>query len=194
MTEPTPDAPPITSGEPPPATPIAPSTPPVPVLPVTTTGGLRRLAPPVLVLWLVSAAIWAVIVLLVSSAFDFALLRKAAWWPLPLGAGVVISLVLFVSPVVLLTLLGYKRWGYEIRDRDVLVESGVLWRVRRSLPRSKVQHVDIRSGPVSRALGLVEVHLHAAGSIGPVAIIPGLTPEAAEELRRALVEEAGDGV
>ena len=114
--------------------------------------------------------------------------------PLPLGTIVTGALLVLALPAFVFPVLGYRRWGYAIRSHDVLVESGVVFRRRRSLPRSKVQHVDIQSGPVSRALGLVEVHLHTAGSLGPVATIPGLTPDAAEELRRSLVEESSDGV
>jgi hypothetical protein len=67
---------------------------------------------------------------------------------------------------------------------------GVVWRVSRSIPRVRVQHVDIRSGPVDRALGLVEVSLHVAGSAGPVLTIPGLEPADAEALRELLLGSA----
>jgi hypothetical protein len=53
-----------------------------------------------------------------------------------------------------------------------------------------VQHVDVTSGPIDRALGLVHVSLHVAGSAGPVLAIPGLSPADAETLREALLESA----
>ena len=67
---------------------------------------------------------------------------------------------------------------------------GVVWQVSRSIPRVRVQHVDVRSGPIDRALGLVEVSLHVAGSAGSVLTIPGLAPAEAETLREALLDSA----
>jgi membrane protein YdbS with pleckstrin-like domain len=50
--------------------------------------------------------------------------------------------------------------------------------------------VDVTSGPIDRALGLVHVSLHVAGSAGAVLTIPGLAPAEAETLREALLESA----
>jgi membrane protein YdbS with pleckstrin-like domain len=84
----------------------------------------------------------------------------------------------------------FKSWRWALRHDDVVARYGVIWRVSRSIPRVRVQHVDIRSGPVDRALGLVEVSLHVAGSAGPVLTIPGLAPAEAETVREALLESA----
>jgi membrane protein YdbS with pleckstrin-like domain len=84
----------------------------------------------------------------------------------------------------------FKSWRWALRPDDVVARYGVIWRVSRSIPRVRVQHVDVRSGPIDRALGLVEVSLHVAGSAGPVLTIPGLAPAEAETLREALLESA----
>ena len=84
----------------------------------------------------------------------------------------------------------YASWRWALREDDVLARYGVVFRVARSIPRVRVQHVDVHSGPIDRALGLVEVSLHVAGSAGPVLTIPGLAPAEAEALREALVASA----
>ena len=84
----------------------------------------------------------------------------------------------------------FRSWRWALRPDDVVARYGVVWRVIRSIPRVRVQHVDVRSGPVDRALGLVEVSLHVAGSAGPVLTIPGLAPAEAEALRAALLDSA----
>jgi len=84
----------------------------------------------------------------------------------------------------------FRTWRWALRPDDVVARYGVVWRVTRSIPRVRVQHVDIRSGPIDRALGLVEVSLHVAGSAGPVLTIPGLHPMEAETLREALLGSA----
>jgi membrane protein YdbS with pleckstrin-like domain len=84
----------------------------------------------------------------------------------------------------------FASWTWTLRGDDVMARFGVLWRVSRSIPRVRVQHVDVSSGPIDRALGLVHVSLHVAGSVGPVLSIPGLVPEQAEKLRQALLDSA----
>jgi hypothetical protein len=86
--------------------------------------------------------------------------------------------------------LAWGRFRFMLSERELTVESGVLWRSRRCIPRSRVQHVDIQSGPIDRALGLVEVHLYVAGGMGPVAQLPGVAPGIAEQLKGALVVDA----
>lgn len=165
--------------------------------PSLITTELQRLAPQVLVLWLVSGVITLVVVGAVVGVMETLWLGRSGWFlalGLPRWTVTAVAAGLFgVIPLVMAP-LQYRRWSYAIRERDVLIESGVVWRVRRSIPRARVQHVDIRSGPIDRMLGVVEVALHTAGSVGAVASIPGLSPESAERLREALVGEAHDGL
>jgi membrane protein YdbS with pleckstrin-like domain len=113
--------------------------------------------------------------------------RWVTWSP-PL-----VGVLVFVA-VLLLGLwharLLYASWRWALRDDDVYASYGVVWRVTRAIPRVRVQHVDVTSGPIDRALGLVHVSLHVAGSAGAVLTIPGLAPAEAETLREALLESA----
>jgi hypothetical protein len=123
-----------------------------------------------------------------ATAFAEANLRRHLPWPPPL-----LALVVFFAALVLGLLHArrlYAGWRWALREDDVVARFGVVFRVTRSIPRVRVQHVDVVSGPVDRALGLVEVSLHVAGSAGPVLTIPGLRPEEAEELRQALLGSA----
>jgi len=109
-------------------------------------------------------------------------------WPPQLGAIVVFAAALALGLLHARRL--YASWRWALREDDVLARYGVVFRVARSIPRVRVQHVDVHSGPIDRALGLVEVSLHVAGSAGPVLTIPGLAPAEAEALRGALIAAA----
>jgi uncharacterized protein len=170
-------------------TPDLAATPAPPALP-SQVESLRTLAPQVLTLWLISGSIALVIFLLIAGGLHFFAFRSR---PL-IASGVYATALALGGMSLALAPLSYRRWTYAIRDKDVLIESGVIWRVRRSIPRSRVQHVDISSGPLARAMGVVQVDLFTAGSLGAVASIPGLTPVAAEHLRQSLITEAHDGV
>jgi membrane protein YdbS with pleckstrin-like domain/uncharacterized damage-inducible protein DinB len=113
---------------------------------------------------------------------------KTSWWPLPPWWGAVIGVVVGFVLAVSWPGLTYRRWRYSIRTHDVILTYGVIWRVRRSIPRSRIQHVDIRSGPLDRAFGLVKCTLYTAGS-GEDATIPGLLPRQAETIREAFLRE-----
>jgi len=147
----------------------------------------RGLHPAVQVGWIAGRLTNA---LFVGAMAGFAGARLAQ--ALPLNA-LLLGLLTFAATLALglaHARLYFWSWRWALRDDDVVARYGVVWRVTRSIPRVRVQHVDIRSGPIDRALGLVEVSLHVAGSAGPVLTIPGLHPMEAETLREALLGSA----
>jgi len=103
-------------------------------------------------------------------------------WPFeqPLVAWIGGSMLLLLA--IVYPPFWYRGWGYALRDHDILVCHGVLWRVRRAVPRRRIQHADIQSGPIDRWFGLCSLTLYTAGSGDEDASIPGLTVEIAEAL------------
>ena len=88
--------------------------------------------------------------------------------------------------------LEYNAFRYIVRDHDLLVQHGVLFRRWSSVPHSRIQHVDTRQGPLERVFGLSRLIVFtAAGSLADAAI-PGLRTEDAEQLRDELSRRGGD--
>ncbi len=157
---------------------------------------LRSLHPNARLNSVIANAIAFVILTIVGSAVEVVIARGARNWIWPtylplisLGAGTMITLT-----AMLMASMRYARFGYLLREKDLIVVSGLIWKTRRCVPRARIQHVDIDSGPIDRALGLVEVKLYVAGGMGAVAELPGLAPEAAEQLKEALIVSRTDGV
>lgn len=145
---------------------------------------------------IVTALIGAGVLMFVGGIVEFFLTRKSSPFPWP-ALVPVCSLVggaLLAVWFVGMAILSYARFGYQLREKDLVIRSGVIWKTRRCVPRARIQHVDIDSGPIDRALGLVEVKLYVAGGLGAVAELPGLAPEAAEQLKEALIVARTDGV
>lgn len=120
---------------------------------------------------------------------DLLVTQKPGWWlPEPGVAaasfGAFLVLRAFVYPF-----FWYRSWRYAVREHDVLICFGVLWRVKRSVPRRRIQHVDIHSGPIDRAFGLCGLTLYTAGSGDENAGIPGLLAAHAEALRDRLLND-----
>lgn len=136
------------------------------------------------------------------------LLRVSFFW-LPVSAGVGVGLGLVGGPILgvgaglLLGLvqvglallwpsLAYERFRITLREADLLIEQGVLFRACTSVPYNRIQHVDTRQGPLERALGLSRVLVFTASGLGADGSVPGLTEERAATLRDLLSRRGGD--
>ena len=81
----------------------------------------------------------------------------------------------------------WAAWGYAEREEDLVLKRGVLIRHLTIVPYGRMQFVDVRQGPLARALGLASVRLHTAAAASN-AEIP-LVPEAeARRLRDRLTQ------
>lgn len=86
----------------------------------------------------------------------------------------------------------YAAWGYR-RDGQVLeLRSGVWFRVVRLLPLTRLQHVDLRRGPLERWFGIASLVLYTAGTQEAAIGLPGLDDAVAQRLRDELVAAGGD--
>ena len=88
--------------------------------------------------------------------------------------------------------LAHARYGYALRDDELLIARGVIVRTVVAIPTSRIQHVDTRQGPIEQWLGLARLQIHTASGVGGDGAIPGLELAVAEELRDRLVEVQGD--
>ncbi len=94
---------------------------------------------------------------------------------------------LIVIPLALIwPRLRYRYWRWQVEADRVLIERGVLWRSRSLIPRVRIQHVDTRSSPLQRWLGLSSLIIYTAGTRGADVEIPGLAADDAEALREQL--------
>lgn len=143
----------------------------------TTT--IRTLDARVRVLWIARALIVGVFVGGVVSAILFGAAPAILW----LGPVVFVVVAgLGVAHAILL----YRSWRYEIREDSLLLDRGVLTKVKTVVPYVRVQHIDTSRGPIERAAGLSSLVVYTAGSRGADVTIPGLTPEEADDLQTRL--------
>jgi membrane protein YdbS with pleckstrin-like domain len=60
----------------------------------------------------------------------------------------------------------YQSIQYRITRDEVVVEHGVWWRMKHTVPYARVMSVDIIQGPLSRSLGIATVDIYTAGYTG----------------------------
>lgn len=86
----------------------------------------------------------------------------------------------------------YRHWTYRLDDVALEIASGPIVRTESVIPYFRVQHVDTSAGPIERKLGLANLKVHTA-SAATDAVLPGLSAEDAERIRRRMLESAGAG-
>ncbi len=158
-----------------------------------TTFGPRGIHPAIRKVWLFSNLMTFGTFALIFGGVEFTLLRAFhAPWRIPFIAPAALVIIGFVSAGFVKR--QWQAWSYEVTDNEVILAWGLWNRTRRFVPRDRVQHVDITSGPIARHFGLAHVHLYVAGAHGAVGGIPGLTPQEADDLRLMLVESQAEHV
>jgi membrane protein YdbS with pleckstrin-like domain len=60
----------------------------------------------------------------------------------------------------------YKSITYYLTSDEVVVERGVWWRVKSTVPYARVMSVEVVQGPISRRLGIATVDIYTAGYTG----------------------------
>jgi membrane protein YdbS with pleckstrin-like domain len=92
--------------------------------------------------------------------------------------------------------LEYRRSRYRVDEQQVEIERGVLFRESISVPRSRVQHLDVSQGPMMRRHGLAQLTIYTAGAEYSQVSLPGLQYEVAQSLRDRLLPRdlQADGV
>ncbi|MBA3737634.1 MAG: PH domain-containing protein [Actinobacteria bacterium] len=106
-----------------------------------------------------------------------------------LTAAYVIGVLSAIVLAAAIPYLRYRRWRYEIRERDLFLSRGSLFFVLTLIPFDRIQYVETHRGPLDLAFGLMQLVVYTAA--GRAARIPGLAPDEAGSLREELSKVAG---
>ncbi len=121
------------------------------------------------------------------------------WLPLLVGSLILDRLVLNELPIAGLApvLVGlsalsaiivapdriYRRIGYSV-DRQLLrVVRGWLFHTDTIVPFVRVQHIDVKRGPLDKLFGTASLVVHTAGTHNSIVTLPGLSPSRADAIR-----------
>lgn len=81
----------------------------------------------------------------------------------------------------------YKRYQYALSEEGLLINRGVFWRQMIVVPRNRIQHTDITTGPLERRRALAKLVVHTAGTRDAHVTLHGLPESMAAELRQELI-------
>ena len=105
---------------------------------------------------------------------------------------------LLVAASVVLFALGHwvmwRRFTYGIGAGEIVIESGLLHRSRRTIPFDRIQDVDFERGPLQRVFGLAKVRIETGGAAKDEGMLDSLSMPEAERLRAAVRARQGQPV
>ncbi|OUO92509.1 hypothetical protein B5F40_01030 [Gordonibacter sp. An230] len=148
----------------------------------------HQLNPRIKMVWRINDAIWLTVAFVCAFA-PCAILAAGGNSAAVVGAAItfavyVLALVLWL---VVLPVIRFARWRYELSDDYLDIAKGIVWRKRFVIPFIRVQNTDTRQGPILRLFGLASVTVATAAGEHE---IPGLAFDVAEQLRDHAAELA----
>jgi len=113
--------------------------------------------------------------------------------PLSDGASNVFTLVLSVASVLSLfiVVMSYfydKSKSYTLRENDISLYSGVIFKKVTIQPFLRIQHIELKQGPVDRKLDLASIQVFSAGGALHTFELPGLTHNDALAMRQYILD------
>ncbi len=85
--------------------------------------------------------------------------------------------------------LRQKKYGYALRERDILYKRGYITHKLTVIPFNRVQHSAIAQSLLDKLLGIASLKIYTAGGSGSDITIPGLLPKEARKLNEALTQK-----
>ncbi|MGY0799918.1 PH domain-containing protein [Lysobacter sp. A286] len=87
----------------------------------------------------------------------------------------------------------YRHTFWRLDENGLALRRGKLWQHETRVPASRVQHLDIKRGPLQRRRQLATLVVHTAGTRHSAVTVPNLDADDAERLRDRLGHQIDDG-
>ncbi len=153
-------------------------------IPQLSNDAFTSMHPNLLRVALIGRGIFASIV--IAAAVGVSILADVNQWIAIAIAGGILCLVV-VSAVV--KIFEINNIGYQVREHDLSYRNGLIVKRVQTVPFVRVQHAQMRQGPVERLFGISTLGINSAG---PDLAISGLGVDEAGRLRALVIERAGD--
>lgn len=127
------------------------------------------------------------------------------WWAIPpaVGSGVLSQAADLGNPWLLVPAAGlagvvlgawfavkrHRRTAWKLDAQGFALKRGHWWQTQTHVPLSRVQHLDLKRGPLERAFRLATLVIHTAGTRMASVSVSGLDGDDAEHLRDRLANQ-----
>lgn len=116
----------------------------------------------------------------------------AIWFRIILTSVALLLIIMFCWFAQRWPAIDYRYRSYRLNSQFIEIKKGVLWRKVFNVPRTRLQHIDVNSGPIDRRYGLAHLIIHTAGTVGASVMLEGLDKKTAVQIRDYLVATRND--
>ncbi len=130
--------------------------------------------------------------LIFSGSFITFLLISNEKPPVLVSMIVILVIVIILAYSSLISILGFPRKGYLVREKDVSYKKGLITFKQTTVPFNRIQHVEVNQGVLEKLFKLSSVKIYTAGGSSSDLSIPGLPVEQAQKLKAFLSERISE--
>lgn len=84
---------------------------------------------------------------------------------------------------------GFYKKGYALREKDIVYKEGLFWKSQTTVPYSRIQHCEVKQGPIERTFDISSLLIFTAGGNASDLSIPGLEPQDADRLKKFVLDQ-----
>ena len=133
-----------------------------------------------------------ILVLLLAGAFATFLILFDEKIPILILIIIISILALIIAYSILITVLGFPKKGYLVREQDLSYQKGLITYKLITVPFNRIQHVEVNQGILAKIFKLSSVKIYTAGGNASDLSIPGLPVEVAQNLKAFLSEKISE--
>ncbi len=142
------------------------------------------------IMWVERIILWLILVIGASAILFFSSVADKHWWIF--GGGLLLAVLLGV--LLFTANKAFQNMGYALRKHDLVFRKGWLFEKLHIIPLKKIQHCQVKRGPLERRYGLASLKIFTAGGAGADITLNGLTQQDAERLKDWLVITPGEPI
>lgn len=103
------------------------------------------------------------------------------------------TFVLLALLSLLIAYFGFFKKGYAVRTKDISYREGLFWKSKTLIPFNRIQHSEVKQGPLERMFGLASLRVYTAGGSTSDLSIKGLKLVEANHLKQFIINKtSGD--
>jgi membrane protein YdbS with pleckstrin-like domain len=104
-------------------------------------------------------------------------------------AAIISGIVILIAYSITISILGFPKKGYLLREKDVSYKSGLITYKQISVTFNRIQHVEVSQGILGKLFHLSSVKIYTAGGNASDLSIPGLNVSDAQKLKAFISEK-----
>jgi uncharacterized protein len=104
-------------------------------------------------------------------------------------AALITGIALLIIYITVISVLGFPKKGYLLRERDISYKTGLIYYKQISVTFNRIQHVEVSQGILGKLFHLSSVKIYTAGGNASDISIPGLNVSDAQKLKAFISEK-----